>query len=129
MIVVDAALIVDVLTDAPDSEAAFERIRGEELHAPHLLDFEVVSALRGLVLGGKLSAERSDAALQDYADLPVNRWPSSDALRRRVFELRDNMSAYDAAYAVLAEALECPFVTRDARLRAVPGLTTPVEVL
>lgn len=129
MIVVDAATVVDVLVSAPGSEAAYARMRRETLHAPHLLDFEITSALRGLVLGGKISPTRAEDAFTDFADLRVERWPSSDASRRRVFELRDNTSAYDAAYLALAEALDCPFVTRDARLRRVPAVLCPVEIV
>lgn len=66
-----------------------------------MLDFEVVSALRGLTLGGRLSAARAEDVLTDYADLPVHRWEGGHAFRRRVFQLRMNVSAYDGAYIAL----------------------------
>lgn len=129
MIVVDCAAVVDVLTAVPGADDLRARMAREELNAPTLLDFEVVSALRGLTLGGHLAVGRAEDALTDFEDLSVRRWPTADALRRRAFQLRDNVSAYDAAYVALAEALACPLLTRDARLaRAVGGLVD-VEVL
>ncbi len=85
------------------------------------MDFEIVSALRGLTLGGQLSAARAQDALTDFDDLTIQRWPSGAALRLRVFSLRDNLTAHDAAYVALAEALRCPLVTRDARLARSSG--------
>ena len=128
MIVVDAALIADVITKAPSSEPARERMRGEQLHAPHLLDFEVTSVIRGQILGRRLTLERAYDALVDFEDLPIMRWESNPELRLRMLQLRDNASVYDASYLALAEVLECAFVTRDARLRKVPGVDATVEV-
>jgi predicted nucleic acid-binding protein len=129
VIVVDSAAIVDVLTGAPGADGLRDRIRHEELHAPALLDYEVVSALRGLTLGGAISAGRAEDALTDYADLPIRLWEGADALRRRAFQLRDNVSAYDAAYIVLAESLGCPLLTRDARLARATGHTAEIDLL
>lgn len=128
MIVVDSAAVVDALTAVAGSEDLRAYLAGEELHAPTLLDFEVVSALRGLTLAGQLSAARADDALTDFDDLPVQRWASGDALRRRMFTLRDNLTAYDAAYVALAEALECPLLTRDARLARSHGHTVQIQI-
>lgn len=128
MIVVDSAAVVDALTAVEGSEDLRAHLASEELHAPALLDFEIVSALRGLTLGGQLSAARAEDALTDFEDLPVQRWPSGDALRRRVFSLRDNISAYDAAYVAVAEALECALLTRDARLARSGGHTVQIQV-
>ncbi len=97
----------------------------DELHAPTLIDFEVVAGLRGLTLGGHLSAERAEDLLTDFDDLRIERWPAENALRRRAFQLRHNLSAHDAAYVALAEALNCPLVTRDARLARAPVVTAP----
>lgn len=116
MIVVDCAAVVDALTLVDGSEDLRAELAAGDLHAPALLDFEVVSALRGLTLGGHLSADRAADALGDFDALPIERWPSAAALRQRSFSLRDNLSAYDAAYVALAEALRCPLLTRDERL-------------
>lgn len=121
MIVVDSGFVVDALADAPGASLLRDRARGEELHAPHLLDHEVVSVVRGLVLGRRLSVSRGAEVLADFDDLPITRWQASAPLRRRALALRHNVSAYDAAYLALAEALECPLVTRDRRLAKVTG--------
>lgn len=119
--VIDAAVAVDALVAGRDADGLRAELAGADLHAPQLIDFEVVSALRGLVLGSQLSAARAEDVLTDYEDLPIRRWPFADGLRRRAFQLRDNISAYDAAYVSLAEALGCPLVTRDARLARTSG--------
>lgn len=106
-----------------------DRIGAEEIHAPHLIDIEVVSALRGLVLRKHLGAARASDALGDFDDLAITRWPMAHPLRRRVFQLRDRLSAYDAAFVALAEALECPFLTRDRRLARAGGHEAAVEVV
>jgi predicted nucleic acid-binding protein len=129
MIVIDCGAIVDALTGAPGAEEVRERVRAEELHAPHLLDYEVVSAVRGLTLGGHLSEPRALDALADFDELPVFRWVASDGLRRRALGLRHNLSAYDAAYVALAEALECPLLTRDRRVAKAVGNDVRVEVV
>ena len=100
----------------------------EELHAPMLIDFEVVSALRGLTLGGHLSATRAEDLLGDLEDLPVRRWAAADPLRRRAFALLDKLSSYYASYVALAEALDCPLLTRDARLARPAGHAAKIEV-
>lgn len=125
---VDASTIVDALTLPPGSEAVRERIGDESLHSPHLLDIEVVSALRGLVLGEDLSPARAHDALTDFDDLDIERWPATHLLRRRAFELRNNLSAYDAAYVALAEVLECPLVTRDGPLAQSAGHDANIEL-
>lgn len=128
MIVVDASAVVDALTAVEGTDDLRAFLASEELSAPSLLDCEVVSALRGLTLRGDLTAARAEDALTDFDDLEIRRWPSGDALRRRAFQLRANVSAYDAAYVVLAEALECPLVTRDGRLARSSGHLVRVEV-
>ena len=128
MIVVDCAAVVDALTAVDGSDDLRALLASEELNSPTLLDFEVVSALRGLTLGGHLTAARAEDALTDFDDLEVRRWPSSDGLRRRAFQLRDNVSAYDAAYVTLAEALGCSLLTRDRRLARSSRDLVRVEV-
>jgi predicted nucleic acid-binding protein len=129
MIVIDCSAIVDALTAAEDADRLRNRMAGDDLHAPALLDFEVVAALRGLALGGHLTSARAEDALTDFEDLGIERWPSSDSLRRRAFQLRHNIPAYDAAYIALAEALDCPMLTRDHRLGLSTGHHARIEVL
>lgn len=128
MIVVDSAAVIDVLAAVEDTEHLRTDLAAEELHAPTLLDFEVVSGLRGLALADHLSAARAEDLLTDFDDLPVQRWPCAGSLRRRAFQLRHNVSAYDAAYVTLAEALDCPLLTRDARLARSSGHTVRIQV-
>ena len=128
MIVVDSAAVVDALSAVAGSEELRAYLAGEELHSPTLVDYEVVSAVRGLTLGGHLSAERAADLLTDFDDLRIERWPAANPLRRRAFQLRHNLSAYDAAYVALAEALECPLVTRDTRLARSRGHDAQIHV-
>lgn len=128
MIVVDSAAVVDALTAVAGTDELRARLATEDLHAPGLVDVEVVFAVRGLTLRGHLSATRAEDLLTDFDDLPMQRWPSADALRRRAFQLRDNVSACDAAYVALAEALDCPLVTRDGRLARSRGHSAQIEV-
>ncbi len=129
MIVVDSAAVIDALSGVAGADALRARLASEELHAPDLLGYEVVSALRGLTLGGMLSEARALDLLTDFDDVPIHRWASADGLRRRAFALRHNVSAYDAAYLALAEALGCAVVTRDARLARSTGHQVEVVVL
>jgi len=128
VIVVDCAAVIDALTAVDGTEDLRGCLASEELCAPVLLDFEVVSALRGLTLRGHLSAARAEDALTDFDDLEIHRWPFVDGLRRRAFQLRDTVSAYDAAYVALAEALDCSLLTRDGRLARSSGHLVPIEV-
>ena len=128
MIVVDCAAVVDALTAVNGSEDLRAALVDEDLHAPTLLDFEVVSALRGLTLRKHITAARARDALSDFDALLIQRWPSAAPLRLRAYSLRDNLSAYDAAYVVLAEALECPVLTRDTRLARSSGHDVEIRV-
>jgi len=128
VIVVDCAAVVDVLTAIEGTDDLRDLLAGEELSAPTLLDLEVVSALRGMTLRGELLASRAEDTLTDFDDLAILRWPSDDSMRRRAFQLRDNVSAHDAAYLVLAEALDCPLVTRDLRLAKASEHLITVDV-
>ena len=89
-------------------------MRGKHLHAPHLIDLEVAQTLRRLVLGG-LMVQRADDALNDLVQLPVVRYPHHPFMAR-IWQLRSNVTAYDAAYLALAEFLNAPLLTLDARL-------------
>lgn len=128
MIVVDCAAVVDALTAVEGSEELRAALADEDLHAPSLLDFEVVSALRGMTLRHHITPARARDALTDFDALPIERWPSAAPLRLRAFSLRDNVSAYDAAYVVLAEALQCPVLTRDTRLARSSGHDVEIRV-
>ena len=100
---------------------------GESLHAPHLLDVEVAQVLRRYTAAGELTPERGREALMDLVDFPVHRYPH-DVLLPRIWELRHNVTAYDAAYLALAEILAAPLVTCDARLAAAPRHAAKIEV-
>lgn len=130
MIVVDASAILEVLLGTPDGVPVAERLftPGETLHAPHLLDLEVAQVLRRYALAGELDSARGLEALEDLADLPLTRYPH-DLLLPRIWELLRNLTAYDAAYVALAEALAAILVTRDAALAAARVHYARVELL
>jgi predicted nucleic acid-binding protein len=130
VIVLDASAVVAVLLDpGPGAERMRERIEspGESLHVPHLMDLEVLYVLRRQALRGSLSQRRSAEALEDLASIVFVRYPHT-TLVERIWELRHNLSAYDAAYIALAEALSAPLVTMDARLAQAPGHNAMVEL-
>lgn len=130
MIVVDASVILEVLLVTPDAPSMEARIfaPGETLHAPHLLDIEVAHVLRRYARSGEFSPERGAEALTDLADFPLNRYPHTFLLPR-IWALRDNITAYDAAYLALAEALAAPLLTRDRALAGAPGHGASVDVV
>jgi predicted nucleic acid-binding protein len=129
LIVVDASVVVTALADdGLDGERHRARLAGERLAAPHLLDIEVVSAWRRLAAGGRLDDRRAALARADLRSLPVRRVPHAPLLER-CWELRANLTAYDAAYVALAELIGAPLLTADAKLVSVPGVTCAVEVL
>ena len=107
--------MVDALVDDPANPHLLALLADEELHAPALLDFEVASALRGHVLAGRLDPVRLDEAVENFTSLRVERHQMTSLLGH-MLDLRDNFTAYDAAYLVLAQALDSPVVTADAKL-------------
>jgi predicted nucleic acid-binding protein len=129
MIVLDASAAVDWLLQTPAGQHIEKRLysRNETLHAPHLIDLEVTQVLRRLALQGLVSVHRADEAVRDLLDLRITRYPHL-VLLRRIWQLRHNFSAYDAAYIVLAEKLGATIVTRDARLASASGHAAPVEI-
>ena len=129
MIVVDASAMLEVLLRTPAALPIEERLfeGGETLHAPHLIDLEVVQVLRRYAAGDEISAERAREALDDFAAFRLRRW-AHEPLTLRIWDLRQNLTAYDAAYVALAEALGAPLLTRDRRLASAPGVRTRVEV-
>jgi predicted nucleic acid-binding protein len=129
VIVADASVLVPALLDDGGSGAlARERLTASDVHVPELADVEVLSVVRRGVLAGRLTAERGAAALQDWSDLAVERYPHLPLLPR-AWQLRDSVSAYDAQYVALAEVLDVPLVTGDARLSRAPGLRCAVDLL
>jgi predicted nucleic acid-binding protein len=130
MIVVDASALLDALLRTPAAGVVEERLfgAGDTLHAPHLLDVEIAQVLRRYAVAGEIEAERGRAALADLADFRLSRYPHH-FLMPRVWELRDNLSAYDAVYVALAEALDAPLLTRDRRLAAAAGHHARVELV
>lgn len=129
MIVVDASVLVTALADdGPDGERFRRRLAGERLSAPHLIDVEVISAWRRLAAAGHLDERRAAFARDDLRSLPIVRVPHG-ALLDRCWELRANLTAYDAAYVALAELIDRPLVTADAKLAATPGPSCQFEVL
>jgi len=114
--------VLEVLLRTPAAGIVNRRLfaSGETLHAPHLLDAEVAQVLRRYAGSGALSAERGEEALEDLVDLPLNRYPH-DMLLPPIWQLRHNVTAYDAAYIALAEALGATLVTRDRALAAAPA--------
>ena len=128
MIVVDASVVLDALaTPTPNPDLAHRLDQDKDFRAPHLIDIEVASALRRLVSEGELHHDRAADALSDLHALRIVRYPHL-SLVDRVWELRDNLTTYDAAYVALAEILEVPFVTCDTRLAGSPGHQAEVEL-
>jgi predicted nucleic acid-binding protein len=130
VIVVDASALLEFLLQTPLGARVEVRLfRDEdELHAPHLVDVEVVQGLRRLVRTGEVSPGRAEEAIADLTDLDLNRHPLLDLLGR-AWKLRDNISAYDAMYVALAEAIEAPIVTCDGPLAKSPGHRARIEVV
>lgn len=128
MIVLDASAAVEFVLGTPSGEQVGARIArpGEALHAPHLIDIEVANVLRRWVRHGQVTAERGWQAVADLQDLVVMRCPHG-VLLERIWELRSNASAYDAAYLALAEVLDAPLVTCDRRIVGIPGHRAAVE--
>lgn len=127
MIVIDASAMVGALVDSPADPELLALLADEELHAPDLLDFEIASALRGHLLGGLLDEVRLDQALEDFIALRVERHRMTQMLGH-VLDLRDNFTVYDAAYVVLAQALEAPLATSDHKMGEARGLGADVHV-
>ena len=129
MIVSDASAVVLALgDDGPAGDVARERLSGERIIAPELLDVEVTAAWRRHEAAGRLDSRRAALARSDLRDLPVQR-VSHRLLMERCWELRANVTVYDAVYVALAELLDAPLVTADRKLANAPGIRCQVEVV
>jgi predicted nucleic acid-binding protein len=130
VIVVDASAVLEALLRSAAAKAVEERLfaSGQTLHAPHLIDVEIAQVVRRYAVNGEIDHERGRAALADLADFPLRRYPH-DFLLPRIWDLRNNLTAYDAAYVALAEALDAPLLTRDRRLAAAVGHRARIELV
>jgi predicted nucleic acid-binding protein len=131
MTVVDASIVVRLLQNRQDDTGLRERIgQQRHVHAPALIDAEVTSAIRGLLLtsksGVQITLERAEQMLDDFADLPLVRYPMQPH-QRRALELRDNFTAYEAFYLVLAESLSLPLLTEDRKYGKAPAQGAVIE--
>ena len=130
MIVIDASAVLELLFRTPAGLEVAARIAGvyETLHAPHLLDLEVIQTVRRYDRTGVVDGARALSALEDFAALDLTRYPH-DVMWERIWELRNTLTAYDAAYVALAEALRAPLLTADARIANAPGHRAHVALL
>jgi predicted nucleic acid-binding protein len=130
VIVVDASAMIEFLLQTPLGARVEARLflGGDQFHAPHLIDVEVAQALRRLVRVGEVRPSRAKEAVEDLTDLDIRRHSHVD-LVGRAWALRENLTAYDAMYVALAEAIDAPLVTCDGRLGTTQGHTARVEVV
>lgn len=126
----DASAILEVLLSTPAASSVYGRltVNGETLHAPHHLDLEILQVLRRYCAHGAITLDRAEQAVADYLDLPITRY-SHDVFAFRIWELRQNLTAYDGAYVALAETLSAPLITRDRKLASTSGHRAIIEVV
>ena len=128
MIVADASILVAALLRAEPGLAERVLLQGAEIHAPHLVDLELLSAARKLTNGGQITVRQAEDLLRDFQDMRLIRYPHA-LVMSRAWQLRANLTPYDAAYIALAELLDAPLLTRDRRLANAPGHNARIEVL
>jgi predicted nucleic acid-binding protein len=130
VIVVDASAALELLLRTPAAAAVENHLFSprQTVHAPHLIDVEVAQVLRRYAASGALDSERGCDALIDLRDLSITRYPH-DILLPRVWELRENLTSYDAVYVALAEGLNAPLLTCDQRLANAPGHEAQIELV
>jgi predicted nucleic acid-binding protein len=128
VIVVDTSAVLAALAGRPSSQNLLDRLgRDGDLHAPHLIDVEIIHALRRLVRARHLTEDRAVDLRTDFADLAVVRYPHHP-LADRMWELRHNLSAYDATFVALSETLGVPLITCDRRLAGASGHEAHIEL-
>lgn len=128
MIVIDTSAIIAALANRPPVDELVARLMSDpDLHAPHLIDVEVLHALRRLVASGDLREDQAQDVRSDFRDLVITRYPHQP-LADRMWELRHNVTAYDAAFVALAEALDAPLVTCDGHLARATGHVARIEL-
>jgi len=129
VIVVDASALIEVLLQTERGQIISETLLAadENLNAPHLIDVEVSQVLRRYCLSDQMTSARAREALQDLIDFPIHRYPH-DLFIERIWELRRSLTAYDAAYVALSEALDARLITCDGRIAAASGHTARVAV-
>ncbi|AMN42934.1 type II toxin-antitoxin system VapC family toxin [Rhodoplanes sp. Z2-YC6860] len=130
MIVVDASALLEALLRTPSAKTVEDRLfaPGQTLHAPHLVDVEIAQVVRRFVAKGDIDSKRGAMALTDLANFPLRRYPH-DFLLPRIWDLRNNLTAYDAAYIALAEALDAPLLTRDRGLATAAGHRATIDLV
>lgn len=130
MIVIDASALIELLLLTSKGLAVGGRVfrDGEEWHAPHLVDLEVAQVLGRMRVAGEFSRDDADRTLRTFQDLRIIRHPH-DFLLPRIWQLRENFSAYDAAYVALAESVGAPVITCDQRMGRAAGPGVVVEVI
>ena len=128
MLVLDTSAVLNALVARPRIPGLKERLAEDgDLHGPHLIDTELLHALRRMTISGEISEERAADARSDFAELALVRY-SHEPLSDRVWELRHNLTAYDATFLALAELLAVPLITCDARLASAPGHEAQIEL-
>lgn len=125
MIVVDASAALDALLSSGEAR---RRLGRERVAVPHLADSEICNSLRRMVRHRRISPLQAERVLRKWARLGLYRFEVVSLLGR-IWELRDDLSAYDATYVALAEALDCPLFTADSRLATAPGLRCSISLL
>ncbi len=127
MIVLDASAALKMILRHEGSEALAARVIGKDIHAPALIEVEVVSGLRHLQRQRRVAEDRATIGLEWFLDLGIEKHHGPD-LTRRIFALRHSLSAYDAAYVAVAELIQAPLLTADGRLSRAHGHRARVEL-
>jgi predicted nucleic acid-binding protein len=130
MIVVDASALLEVLLVRPAARNVESWLSqpGQTVHAPYLIDVEVTHVIRRFAMRGQIDDQRGQSVLADYTSMTIQRYPH-EAFLFRVWELRNDLSAYDSMYVALAETLDAPLITCDGRLAKATGHSARIEVI